>query len=434
MSLITELLSTIKHEGPKRDVPPMLKDAALQSAARRSARNKMLVPVVLAVVVIAAGVLTTYLLKPAPQQTVPTMTAQAPKTAAPAVPAEPVPQPTPPQRVSTPAPPPPAAPAKPPQTTVAPKAPAQAVAPAAPPQTTVASAKKAPAKKMAEPAPSMMPAAKARPKADVKPMAAAADAKQKQVTAAGKTATIEKAKKAPALAAEKPKAAKTAVAKPAAPVVVAAGGTVQEIRQEKAAAAQADLPPAKAAPNKDIYVYTAKTSEMQNDYSRAASDLKKVLKAEPRNYIVMNNISSLQIQAGAYEDAIRYANDALALRRNYVPSLINMGIANIQLDREIEGEGYLQQALSLDPSNRYALLNLGLLYEKRSALNRANEYYLKLASTSDAQGHLGLARIAEKQGQVKAAIGLYREVLSLNTADAKAQNIAKKRLSQLLVP
>lgn len=184
--------------------------------------------------------------------------------------------------------------------------------------------------------------------------------------------------------------------------------------------------------NKDIYLYTARTYESRNDYHLALSNYKKALELDPRNYIIMNNISAVLIRLGLYEEAIWHAKSALNVRANYVPSLINTGIAYLSLKNFTEGEAYLSKALTMEPSNRTALFNLGILYEKQKGYDKAYNYYIKIYGMGDLEGHLGVARILERQGRNLEAARFYREILSIDNADPSIKRFANEKLNQLL--
>lgn len=179
---------------------------------------------------------------------------------------------------------------------------------------------------------------------------------------------------------------------------------------------------------KDVYLYTARTYESKKDYHQALLNYKKAMEFDPDNYIIMNNISGVLIHLGLFEEAIKYAKNVLAMKKDYVPSLINIGIAYIRLNNPVEGEAYLSKALSIEPSNIYALLNLGLLYEKQGDNDKAYGYFFKLSEMGNIQGHLGIARIAEKQGRGSDAVRIYREILSMNNIDPQTRKLVKDRL------
>jgi tetratricopeptide (TPR) repeat protein len=184
--------------------------------------------------------------------------------------------------------------------------------------------------------------------------------------------------------------------------------------------------------NKDIYLYTARTYESRNDYHLALSNYKKALELDSRNYIIMNNISAVLIRLGLYEEAMWHAKSALSVKANYVPSLINTGIAYLSLKNFTEGEAYLSKALTMEPSNRTALFNLGILYERQKEYDKAYNYYIKIYGMGDLEGHLGVARILERQGRNIEAARFYREILSIDNADPSVKRFANEKLNQLL--
>jgi tetratricopeptide (TPR) repeat protein len=182
---------------------------------------------------------------------------------------------------------------------------------------------------------------------------------------------------------------------------------------------------------KDMYLYAAKTSESRKDYQKALSNYIKVLELDPGNYIVANNISGIMLMMGRYDEALRYAETSGALKKDYAPALINMGIASIKLNNGADGQRYLAMALALDPSNRNALLNLALLHEKTVEYDKAYSYFYKIAEQGDIQGYLGLARVAEKKGNNPDAARIYREILSMNNIDPSIRKTAGERLSHV---
>jgi tetratricopeptide (TPR) repeat protein len=145
----------------------------------------------------------------------------------------------------------------------------------------------------------------------------------------------------------------------------------------------------------------------------------------------MNNMASALIQLGAFQEAADYAARALALRKDYVPSLVNSGIACGQLGKFAEAEAYLERAYRLEPANRTVLLNLGLLEEGHQSDEKAAETYARLSALGDAQGCLGLARISERQGKTAAAIDHYRAAMARERRDSQIWNFANDRIAQL---
>ncbi|MFN3479867.1 MAG: tetratricopeptide repeat protein, partial [Thermodesulfovibrionales bacterium] len=66
---------------------------------------------------------------------------------------------------------------------------------------------------------------------------------------------------------------------------------------------------------KDLYLHLAKGYEAKRDYSKALDSYKKILRIEPKNYRVMNNIASILIQQGSNEEAKVYLRMAIEIKK-----------------------------------------------------------------------------------------------------------------------
>jgi len=156
----------------------------------------------------------------------------------------------------------------------------------------------------------------------------------------------------------------------------------------------ADIEKPKAdSSEKDLYLYMAGNYESRKDYPNALDSYKKVLSIEPGNYRVMNNIASILLQINSPEEAKTYLQKAFNIKNDYVPGLINMGIAFARLGETEKAEGFLMRAHTLEPDNRRTILNIAILYEKKGNYEKAREYYLRLQRLGDMEGSLGLERI-----------------------------------------
>lgn len=144
---------------------------------------------------------------------------------------------------------------------------------------------------------------------------------------------------------------------------------------------------------KDSYLYLAENYERRKDFSNALSSYKKALDAEPGNYRVMNKIAYIFLQIGLYEEAIRYLQDALDIRHDYIPALINAGIAYAKTGRFPDAEGSILKALSLEKTSQAALLNIAITYEMQGRYDLARNYYSKLQRMGNEQGRSGIDRI-----------------------------------------
>lgn len=379
MSLITDLLAKVKYQEQKRDVPPALKATAIEASKKKTFNKRLMIPLIVSLVVVVIGVASLFLLdyltgKPQRIARVPTDTRAA------AMPPSPTPQ----QVINTA------------QTATGAQQPSS-LSTIQPETASTASAEKPAALKTAD------QGAKNRSKT-MASLITDGDKRRgnkQQSSKENKEHTVE----------------------------------IREIVEEKKAGIEQtgtyeESPPI-SKQDRDAYLYSARTYEHSRDFPQAVADYKKVLASDPQNYIIMNNIAGALINMGSYDEAIKYAGNALNIKSNFTPSLMNLGIAYGQLSRFGESENNLKRAIAIEPSNRLALLNLGILFEKRNDLEGANEHYLKLSETGDVQGYLGLARISEKQGRTAAAVNYYRQILYMSKLDSKIKSFVNDRLTYL---
>lgn len=147
---------------------------------------------------------------------------------------------------------------------------------------------------------------------------------------------------------------------------------------------------------KDAYLYLASDYELKKDYSNALSNYKKVLAIDPEDYRVMNKIGAMLTELKSFEEALSYLLDAINIKNDYVPALINTGIAYAGLTELSNAEIYLSTAVVLEPYNKFAVFNIALLYEEMGNYGKAQKYYSMLKVLGEVQGNAGLARIKER--------------------------------------
>lgn len=178
----------------------------------------------------------------------------------------------------------------------------------------------------------------------------------------------------------------------------------------------------------DKYLYAAREFEMKNDAQGALANYKKVLEIDTDNYTAMNNIAFIYLKMGLFEEAARYSDMALETRNDHVPALINRGIASAGSGDIAAAEAYLDRALKIKPDDRYILLNLAVLYERKSDYQKAVEYFSRLSASGDVSGTIGQARIYEKQGMNTEALDIYKRVYTDGSLDEKTRAEVKQRI------
>lgn len=81
-----------------------------------------------------------------------------------------------------------------------------------------------------------------------------------------------------------------------------------------------------------------------------------------------------------------------------------------------------EEVLVLDPQNRFAYYNLGLIDQTRGLVDQATEEYRQAIAVAPrfTPAIFNLAIIRAEQGAVDEAIGLYRDVIAVHADDARA--------------
>jgi tetratricopeptide (TPR) repeat protein len=182
---------------------------------------------------------------------------------------------------------------------------------------------------------------------------------------------------------------------------------------------------------KDALLYTARDYELKKNYSKALSIYKKVLEMERGNVTVMNNIAYILLHLSLVEESIKYSQRAVDINKDYVPALINLGVAHTKLGDITAAGEYLRRASILEPDNQSVILNLAIFYEKQKDYDTASEYYTKLIRLGSVEGFLGLARVYEKKDNIEEALKVYKSIYSLDFVDDRIRILVDQRVNIL---
>ncbi len=334
MSLLSDILSKVKHPELSKEVPPGLKSTVFALKKKESNKKRLAILAIFAIVAVSAGFATVYLmevyLKRSPRQTV----AQRSQTVGPQTQ-----QAQPPQAVH-------------------------------------------------DEKPDEKPLAGEQKRAPETAMAQSLKKGQAEKDMQEKTKSVVEPQKNRRFAETKKTEEKDTSKREVIPKGVKEGKTIPDTedvaRTEK---------PGPDTSEKDLYLYMARNYEAKRDYPNAIASYKKVLSIEPRNYRVMNNIASILIKLNLYDEAKTYLSMALDVRNDYVPGLINLGIVFAKAGEAKHAEDSLLKALTLEPDNRDALLNIAILYEREGSYEKARQHYLRLKQLGDPRGEMGLERI-----------------------------------------
>ena len=210
--------------------------------------------------------------------------------------------------------------------------------------------------------------------------------------------------------------------------------TVEPPKAVKSNTAPAAIIQAEPSPDYKLnaLLYSAGEHEMNNEYTKALANYKKVLEIDPDNITIINTIAFIYLELDLLQESITYARRALEINGNYTPSLINMGIVYAKSERAHEAEQYFMKALALEPHNRMVLLNLAILNERKSNYDDASAHYAELVRLGELEGLLGLARIYDAQGMIERAVEYYRRAYAHDAADDKTKVKVRQRIMLLI--
>ncbi len=178
----------------------------------------------------------------------------------------------------------------------------------------------------------------------------------------------------------------------------------------------------------DSLLYRAGALERAGDYPRALAAYREALEIDSTNYAVYSRIAYIYIRLNRPDEALRHAEMALSIKKDYAPALVNLGIAHAKLGNYNAAETYLSQAVEISSDNESALFNLALLMEKAGRLQKASVYYKQLMQYGNVQGTLGLARIYERQDHPDMSVQLYRKVYNDMTISSDIRAKVRQRL------
>lgn len=182
---------------------------------------------------------------------------------------------------------------------------------------------------------------------------------------------------------------------------------------------------------RDAWVITARSAEKRKAYAEALRMYRKALVYDQENHSIMNNAAGMHIRLGEHAAALALCDRALQLAKDYIPALINQGIARSALGNTSGAEDSFTRALELDPANRGARYNLALFDEKNGRLDASVQQFKRLAAGGEVSGLIGLARVYEKQSRMDEAMKVYADVAAMHDIPAEARNTAIVRLRLL---
>lgn len=165
----------------------------------------------------------------------------------------------------------------------------------------------------------------------------------------------------------------------------------------------------------------------------ALTDYAKVVEADSKNILALNNFSLALIRCGKPHEAKEVIAYVHELDSNNFPAFINLGNIHQSLGEYQEAVNSALQAVQLDPKAALAYLNLGTSLGSLGLLEDSKQAYL-MAEFLDPKSvftKINLAQIEEKSGNKKNAKLIYEQILNMSHITPLESDLVKYYLSYI---
>ncbi len=177
-------------------------------------------------------------------------------------------------------------------------------------------------------------------------------------------------------------------------------------------------------------LYQAKSKELEGDINKAIILYKKAWTLDRNNINIMYKLALLNFRAGYYNNAIKYADEILKVKKDFIPAILIKGKSYEKMGMLTKAQAVLEEAFFYYPENKDLIETLAKLYEKQGDYLVAQDYYKMLADMGYVEGYLGLARLNEKLGNLKKAYKFYKKVYeNPNISDDLRTKVEQKLIS-----
>lgn len=188
-----------------------------------------------------------------------------------------------------------------------------------------------------------------------------------------------------------------------------------------------------ATPIQDVEsLFSSATNNLQKDnVALAESQFKRVLALTPDMKKAREALLVLLLQKGSDLEALKIANDGLALSPNYIPFITLKARVLVQQGQINTAIDLLEQAApSLDKHIDYYILLAGL-YDNVSAYRKAAALYQSILdeAPNNAASWVGLGVALQSLGRTDEAIAVYRRALRINGLSPTLQGFIEKQIS-----
>lgn len=154
------------------------------------------------------------------------------------------------------------------------------------------------------------------------------------------------------------------------------------------------------------------------EWAAAEACLKKALHQEPanpRNYLLLTNLGTIQQRQGKLEDALLSYTTALSRNPKSTVLLENRASLYVEMNQVEKAKNDYDVLLILDPLNQSALYNRGLLYLQDKNFTWAEADFNKLLEINEKSllARMGYAMLEKLRGNYQDAERIYNYLISV---------------------
>lgn len=155
--------------------------------------------------------------------------------------------------------------------------------------------------------------------------------------------------------------------------------------------------------------------EEKGDRQKAKEYYQEVLKADPTYYQAQVNLAIILEKEGRGTDAQTHYHKALQQNPKEAKIFHNLGINMKRAGKLEEALAYYKNAMDLEPDNSIFQYNTGVLFNIKSDYNLAVEMLERSLENNreNVYAYLALGDALERQKEIKKAIYVYRDLMSL---------------------
>lgn len=160
-----------------------------------------------------------------------------------------------------------------------------------------------------------------------------------------------------------------------------------------------------------VHFSIGRTLEALDNPVAAAAEYERAVSLDTQAFEAINNLGVIRLLRRDFEGARSAFQSAVSANALYAPAWVNLGIAERNLGRFREADVAYRRALEIQPGNRVAFWNLGLLYDdyqdRVDAALQTWQAFLsrfgsQLSSEERAEVDARLAALAQRRTQMRA--------------------------------